>query len=239
MKMITCRDFERLFQKYLAGETTPDEAALLDGHATSCVSCRRLLDECRRVEEAVADSLRTRTSHCDARSAVLAELSRAGSAIEPLSVFTRLRRPAAFAAAALVAVSAAFFLGASYSTGGRVFTSAARAPWTVGDLDGTVLLKHPGASAWTEVKADGVFRVGDEILALPRSSISLKLPDNATLRLSGSGVLTVTKHNGGTTVALSHGTMRATFPQKHAPFEVSTPTGLVRALGTDFEVTVK
>jgi ferric-dicitrate binding protein FerR (iron transport regulator) len=101
------------------------------------------------------------------------------------------------------------------------------------------LQKHRGAQVWEEVTTQKKLYLGDELQALPGSAVVLRLRGNSVLRLEAAGRLRVTEYNGEAEFGLTHGTLRATLASPHPPFAVSTPQGLIRALGTDFEVSVE
>jgi len=236
--MISCAEFAALCKRYLAGETTPDESSLLDGHAKSCGVCRALLDECRRVEKSVPEAFRTKTSPSDAAAATLARLSDGRHVIQRPGMFARLLRPALAAAALVLACAVGFLVGESRGRGARDRETGAPIPWTVAKLEGTVLVRRPLGSAWLEMTPDNSFHVGDEILTLPGSDLTLALEDKASLRIVSNSVVALVEHNGGATVALSRGTVIANFPAGQRPFQVATPSGVIQAHGSNVEVTV-
>jgi ferric-dicitrate binding protein FerR (iron transport regulator) len=105
--------------------------------------------------------------------------------------------------------------------------------------DGPALVKHEGASTWEEIQEDcPKLFVGDTLLCMHGSLLTLGLPDKSTIVLAGNSRLTLAHENGGMELALAYGCVTADLTSPHPPFVIDTPQGRIHALGTTFTVTV-
>jgi ferric-dicitrate binding protein FerR (iron transport regulator) len=144
--------------------------------------------------------------------------------------------------AAIGALAAALVSG--YAVHGSRFSGnllAQRTPAAVEIVrqDGPALVKHEGASTWEEIQEDcPKLFVGDTLLSMHGSSLTLGLPDKSTIVLAGNSRLTLAHENGGMELALAYGRVTADLTSPHPPFVIDTPQGRIRALGTTFTVTV-
>jgi len=114
----------------------------------------------------------------------------------------------------------------------------AEVPIRVGDIQGTVLVRHEGSNVWQTLETGSHVHIGDTFHSAVKSACVLKLGATSTLGLSQNSMLVLESYNGGTQFHLEHGKLDAVLESPHPPFFISTPHGRVEALGTEFTVTV-
>jgi len=213
-------------------------------HVKACESCRHELGDLEWIETAVKEALQIKTSAADGAARVLARIGEPLTTIEArTSAIRRGWRRSAAAAAVLAAfvagISAGLMFGKSVREARHGNTDAAQVTLGVAQVDGVVLRREKGASNWSELQRDAPLHRGDEIMTAGKSALVLQGPDGATVRLEGGTSLALTSWDGEAELELTYGRMRATLSGPHPPFTVSTPQGRIRALGTDFTVTVE
>jgi hypothetical protein len=235
---MNCEECLKMMDAYEVGDLDDSGIREIEAHAESCPSCKAAIDARRKTEMAVRDAFKASTSPAAARDKVLARLSDAPYAT---AVSPRLRAkwwPVPVAAAAALVIG--IFVGAAVSrSGGLKEPDAAPAAMTIAKIDGVVLRKHKDAPAWTQITPQAKLYVGDEMQTLAGSTLVLALKDNSTMSLNAGTNLLVKEYNGASEFVLSSGSLRATLTSPHPPFAIRTPQGLIRALGTDFAVTVE
>lgn len=126
---MTCEEAMPLLSAYLDGETTPEERAAIAAHLADCASCRAILEEYRKIDEAIA-SLEA-TPPASLRERVMREIQKRPS--------HRRRTWAAVVAAAAV-------LAVAIAVGGLPGLEQGRAAVT-GPAAARALSEEPEASA--------------------------------------------------------------------------------------------
>jgi len=147
------------------------------------------------------------------------------------------------AAAIAISLTAGLFLGSGWSrmtaTPRLEKPSGDPVPIQVARLKGTVLVKRGLNAAWNELTSASPLYVGDVFQSSPKSEMTLSFKDGSTLVLSANSRLALDHYNGGVRLNLSAGGMKASLNSPHPPFIVSTPSGELEALGTEFTVSVE
>ncbi len=238
--MKNCDEFKDLIEKYLDGMMTDDELNKLQQHTQNCSSCRAEFNRSTFVEEAVRQSFVSHTSAEEAGASLAARLSAKPSSSPPahrtVVSFTGMRA----AVAAGILLAAGMFLGFALDRSSEPSIASLRPEVSIniGDIEGTVLVRHEGSEIWQTLKANSKVRLGDTFHAATKSACVLKLNDQSTLGLKQNSMLILEMYNGETQFRLEHGELDAALESPHPPFYISTPHGRVEALGTEFTVTV-
>jgi ferric-dicitrate binding protein FerR (iron transport regulator) len=241
--MLDCKECLRIIDSHLAGLASAEDMTAAKAHAAACPSCRRALDDSTRIADAVAEAFRTSISPGAARDAVLAAVAAVEREATPPRP-ARADRPRGLSWAAGIA---ALFLGLAGGVllgrlADRPGARPARGPHvalTISTIDGTVLRRHAGAQTWIALATDSHLFLGDELHTLPESNLVLSFEDGSSIRLEESSRFSLVALNWRRELRVDAGTLSANLVSPHPPFEVRTPQGLIRALGTDFAVTVR
>ncbi len=145
---------------------------------------------------------------------------------------------AAIAAGILLAIG--LLLGFTIGRAGKSarIPLTAQVPISIGNIEGTVLVRHEGSDVWQMLDADSNIYLGDTFHSTAMSACVLKLDEESTLELNQNSMLVLKLYNGETQFFLEHGECTASLQSPHGPFFISTPHGRVEALGTEFTVTV-
>ena len=237
--MMDCQTWRDLLELYLDGALSSDQLAELRAHADGCASCRREYDRANLMQSVVEDALLPRTPPEKAAAALLEKLP--STPQPPVSMAWRSWTRRAVAAGLLVAVG----LGFGLALGNKDFlqpttgTRRTEVPFAVTRLTGTVLVKHAGATTWSEVEPGSPVYLGDTFHSTPKSGLTLTLDTDSTIVLEQNSMLALTLYNGETQFYIEHGRCTATLENEHPPFFITTPHGRVEALGTEFTVTVE
>ena len=238
--MRTCEEYKNLIEKYLDGIITDVEWSELQKHTEACPSCRAEFERSIFMEDAVRQAFSSHTPAEDAGASLVVKLSnnpdRMPSTHRTVVLFTGMRA----AVAAGILLAAGMFLGFALDKGGEPSAAPLRAEVSihVGDIEGTVMVRHEGSDGWQTLKANSKVRLGDTFHSAAKSACVLKLDDQSTLGLNQNSMLILESYNGETQFRLEHGELDAALESPHPPFYISTPHGRVEALGTEFTVTV-
>jgi len=235
---MNCARYQAMIEAYESGELESSQLELLIAHAESCPSCRAAFDACRKTETLVRSAFRTTTSPAAAREMVLARIEDVSPAVAPAARIhaKRWHVPVAAAAALLIGV----MIGAAVTRWATAARPAGQpVALSIAKLNGTVLQKHKGSSTWAELTPDARLYVGDDLQTLSGATLALALQNKSTMRLEGGTNLLVKEYNGEAEFVLGSGSLRATLTSPHPSFVIRTPQGLIRALGTDFAVSVQ
>lgn len=238
--MTNCDMAKNLIEKVLERIISEAELAELRSHAETCEACREEFHRCSLVEEVVKDAFICQTAAEQARTQVLAKLT-----VQPRPQVSAVRLPwMRFAAAASVILGIGLLLG--FVAGQMRLTEPppkpplVQVPMQVGDLEGTVLVKHESSDVWQPLQSGAPVYLGDMFHSTPRSGFVLELEDNkSTIEVNQNSMLALTSYNGETQFFLEQGECTASLQSPHDPFFIRTPHGRVEALGTEFTVTVE
>jgi ferric-dicitrate binding protein FerR (iron transport regulator) len=237
--MMNCEEYKNRIEKYLDGMITGDEWSELQKHMEACPSCRAEFDRCVFIEKAITQAFASSTSAEQAGTSLVARLP-AEPDRKPLA-----RRPVLFAGkrAAIAAgflLAAGLLLGFALGRGGESATVPLRAEVSigVGNIEGTVLVRHEGSDVWQTLNAGSKVHLGDTFHSAAKSACILELNNKSTLGLNQNSILVLETYNGQTQFRLEHGELDAVLESPHPPFFIRTPHGRVEALGTEFTVTV-
>jgi len=237
--MTDCTKYKNFIEKYLDGIILEAELAELKAHAETCPPCRQELDRCAFMQNAVKQALQPSVPAEQAGTRLLEKLP-----VEP----HRFARPVLLAGrraaiAAGILFAAGMFIGLALDRAGGLRSAmspvTAQVPIHVGEVQGTVLVRHEGSDFWSTLEGESKIYLGDTFHAAANSGCVLKLDGKSTLELSQNSMLVLKSYNGETQLYLDHGQLSAALESPHPPFFVSTPHGRVEALGTEFTVTVE
>lgn len=235
---MSCEKYNNLIEKYLDGEITESELSGLRTHTETCQSCRDQLNRCYLLQDVVKDALSSRTPADEAAASVVAGLS-ADTHLRTRPYFVGARA----AIAAGIVLAAGLLLGYIFGRGGIGETPttslSAQVPISVGELEGTVLVKHEGSEVWQALETGSAVHLGDTFHPAANSVCRLEFEDKSKLELYQNSMLVLKSYDGETRFYLEHGKLDAVLESPHPPFFISTPHGRVEALGTEFTVTVE
>jgi ferric-dicitrate binding protein FerR (iron transport regulator) len=237
--MTDCTKYKNLIEKYLDGIIPDGELAELKAHTQTCPPCREEFDRCVLMQGAVKQAFSSGVSAEQAGARLLEKLP-----AQP----ARFARPvwlaggrAAIAAGVVLAAGLllGFALGRAGSRGQVASPATAQVPIGIGQISGTVLVRHENSPLWSALEAGSKIYLGDTFHAAAGSGCTLKLADQSTLELNQNSMLVLKSYNGQTQFYLERGELTAALESPHPPFFVSTPHGRVEALGTEFTVKVE
>ncbi|HLB74072.1 MAG TPA: FecR domain-containing protein [Sedimentisphaerales bacterium] len=241
--MITCEQCRELIEQYIEGVISDTQLDELKAHAETCDACREGFERFNLMQNAIREAFSSETSAAEARETLLGRISeqavrhvREIGAGQSRVGWGRI----AVAASILLVVGLAigFAVGRADSSK-RGVALAAEVPIQVGNLEGTVLVRHAGMDVWDILKPGSVIRLGDKFHSTARSGFALELDDKSTIELNQNSMLVLKSYNGETQFFLEHGECTASLESPHGPFFIDTPNGRVEALGTEFTVTVE
>jgi len=239
---MNCNDSRVLLGKCLDGVLDRAEQAALEAHVKECPACRRQYEEIGSVENLLKTAMAPSMTASDAARSITTVLADRSPATGRSTTWVLLRLwpvSAAAAIALVVGLSIGYGLSRTTTSGRPEAPSGPVVPLQVADLRGTVLVKSPADNAWNELDRSSSFHVGDVLQASPKSELTLSMKDGSTLVLSANSRLSLEHYNGGIRLNLSAGGMRASLNSPHPPFIVTTPSGQLEALGTEFTVSVE
>lgn len=239
---MNCDDSRILLAKCLNGDLSPSERAALEAHVEACPVCRKQYEELGSIQDLLRTAMAPATPASNAARSVMAALANRPPSLGRSAAWAPLRLwPVSAAAAVALVVGLSVGYGLSRTTtSGRIETPSGPAvPLQVASIQGTVLLKGASGNAWNELTRSSAFHVGDVLQASPKSEVTLSMKDGSTLVLAANSRLSLEHYNGGIRLNLSPGAMRASLNSPHPPFIVSTPSGQLEALGTEFTVSVE
>ncbi len=240
--MISCQRAKDLIESVVDGTIDSDQLDVLKTHTETCAACRAELARCHLVEEVVKDAFVSQTGAEQAGERIAERI-----AAQPQAPVRTVRYGAGWAR---MAVAAAVVLAAGLLIGfvaGRIHPGKSagapplvQVPMQVGDLEGTVLVKHDNSDVWEPLQSGAAVYLGDMFHSTPRSGFVLELEDNeSTIEVNQNSMLALTSYNGETQFSLEQGECTASLESPHGPFFINTPHGQVEALGTEFTVTVE
>jgi ferric-dicitrate binding protein FerR (iron transport regulator) len=243
---MTCDECRILLDRCLEGSLHAGDRAALLAHAEECSACREQYEQIGRMQTQLHAAFTPRSPATDAATAVLGKLG-THTAPSPrptaMGVFWSLRRGLGMAAVFALAIMGGFFLGTGWSratvTARIEKPSGSPVPIQVVGLKGTVLVERSANAAWSEMTSASPLYVGDVFQASPKSEMTLAFKDGSTMVLSANSRLSLEHYNGGTRLNLGAGQLKASLNSPHPPFIVSTPSGQLEALGTEFTVSVE
>ena len=249
---MNCEESAILIEQYLDGTIGDSQLAELKSHTEACRACREQFERCVLMEKTIKQAFSSQTTAEQAGASLVAKLS--------AETNTRGRGTAggiAWLAGKQAAVAASIVLALGLLAGfvaGRVSTArptgvppANQVPVRVGNIEGTVLVRHEGSESWQNLKAGSNVYLGDTFHSAAKSLCVLKLGDESTIGLNQNSMLVLKSYTrpdpgrrgGETQFFLEHGECTASLESPHGPFFIDTPHGRVEALGTEFTVTVE
>ena len=241
--MMTCGKYKILIEKLIDGTISERQLAELKTHITECESCRDQFDSCLMLQKSIKQAFSTPMAAEQAGASVAAKLAEQSNyRPQPATFITTfsIGRQAAVAAAIILAVG--LFLGFILGRAGTGKPAAppltAQVPISIGDLEGTVLVRHEGSDVWQTLQPGSDIYLGDTFHSTAGSAFALKLDDKSTLELNQNSMLILKMYNGETQFFLEHGECTASLQSPHGPFFISTPNGRMEAVGTEFTVKV-
>lgn len=246
--MKNCEEFKNLIEKHLDGIITNDELNELQEHTEVCSSCCTEFERSIFMEDAVKQAFSSQTSAEQAGASLVARLpaepDRKPLAHRPVVLFSGMRA----AVAACILLTAGMLLGFALDKSDEPAAAPLRAEVSinVGDIEGTVLVRHEGSDVWQTLKADSKVRLGDTFHSAAKSACRLEFEDKSTLELYQNSMLVLEtytcpepgRRKSQTQFFLERGECTASLESSHGPFFISTPHGRVEALGTEFTVAV-
>ena len=237
--MTDCTKYKNLIEKYLDGIISDGELAELRAHIQTCPPCREEFNRCVLMQKAIGHSFSSATTTEQARVSLLEKLP--AESVRMVGTARLSGRRAAIAAGMVLAAGllAGFGLGRAGVHGQAVSPVTAQVPIRVGQIEGTVLVRHEDSPLWSALDAGSKIYLSDTFYAAAGSGCTLKLADQSTLELNQNSMLVLKSYNGQTQFYLERGELTAALESPHPPFFVSTPHGRVEALGTEFTVKVE
>jgi ferric-dicitrate binding protein FerR (iron transport regulator) len=237
--MSDCQVYRDLIDRYLDGTLSDTGLAELKAHTHDCQTCRDEFDRAVLLMEAIEQSFSADTPAEQARASVLAKLSR-WSQPQVGRVWTIWARTAVAAGVLLgVGLLSGFVLGRANPVTPAPSPPLTRVPIQIGELEGTVLVRHQGRDVWRLLEVGSNVYLGDTFHSAAKSGFLLQLDDKSRIGVGQNSMLALTLYNGETQFFLEHGECTASLESHHGPFFICTPHGRVEALGTEFTVTVE
>jgi hypothetical protein len=237
---MNCTECKNLIEKYLEGAIEASELEALKGHARDCPECRAEFESVGNVEILLKDALAGGIVAEQGRNNVLSEIMSGNVKMDKTS-FGPASPIAKWASiAAMIALVVGILIGFALSEAADTIRySANKVPMEIGDLEGTVLVKHRDSKVWEQLQPQGGVYQGDVFHSAAKSGFVLTFEDGSTMKLSPNSTLSLKLYNGGTEFYLEHGVLAAALNSPHPSFVVGTPHGRVEALGTEFTVSVE
>jgi ferric-dicitrate binding protein FerR (iron transport regulator) len=241
--MINCEKYKKIIEDFIDRTISEEQLAELKNHTETCESCREEFKRCVLLQDVLKHSLSSRTTAGQASTSVLSKLStKSNPRLQPTLHGTTLsvRRQAAVAAAIILAVGLflGFALGRARTDKPMLTPLTAKVPINIGNIEGTILVRHKDSDIWQTLQAGSNVYLGDTFHSTAKSVCILKLDEKSTLELNQNSMLVLKSCNGQTQFFLEHGECTASLESPHGPFFISTPNGRVEALGTEFTITV-
>jgi predicted anti-sigma-YlaC factor YlaD len=237
--MNECQRYEALIERYLDGTLADSQLAELEAHTQGCESCRLEFERCVLLGETIRESFAPGLAAERARVSVVTKLAAQPQRHcgPPWALWGR----AAIAACVLLAVGclAGFVLGTAGAAKEPQRPPLTQVPLQVGELHGTVLVRHQGYDVWQALETGSDVCLGDTFHSTAKSGFVLQLAEDSTIQVDQNSMLALTSYNGQTQFFLEQGECTANLESPHGPFFISTPHGRVEALGTEFTVTVE
>lgn len=233
-----CTQMKTIFDTMIDGTMTTQQRKQLEEHIQTCTECRHeaqmqgmmetVLSECYTLGEPSDEITQSILNRISAVSPAPANDSRWA-----MGTFTKI------AAGFLLLIA----LGVGFSAGrwNSVAPSINVKPtaFRIQSVEGTILVRHPGATAWLLLTGDCAVYVGDEWVSAPNAKATFTLDAKSTLMLSENSMLVLKTAGETTEWYLATGCLDAALESPHGPFFVTTPHGRAEALGTEFTVHVQ
>ena len=240
---MNCEKYKNIILKLVDGTISDEQLAELKTHTVKCESCRAQFDSCLMLQKSIKQAFSTPMAAEQAGASVVAKLpAKSNHRLQSAPFITTLSigRQAAVAAAIILAVGLflGFVLGRAGTGKPASAPLTAQVPISIGDLEGTVLVRHKDSDIWQTLQADSNIYLGDTFHSTAGSAFALKLDDKSTLELNQNSMLILKLYNGETQFFLEHGECTASLESPHGPFFINTPHGRMEAVGTEFTVTV-
>lgn len=230
---MNCQEMNKRIEAYLEGSLDDGDRQELENHLETCPTCRQEFEDGRKLETVIREAF---TFSCEASLATEAVLSKTTTVTPRPAVRFEFGKIAA--GLLLLAGLAIGFYAGRQSAKEPAITAAATA-YRISELEGTVLVRHPNATAWRPLTAEAAIYTGDELLSLPGGRARLEVAADSFVELFENSMLVVEVTGDRTDLRLVRGRLDADLDSPHGPFFVTTPHGRAEALGTEFTVTVE
>ena len=241
--MNDCEKYKNLIEKYFDGIVTDSELTELRTHTKTCQHCREEFERCAVLQDAIRQAFLPQTAAEQAKASILTRLSAEPNRRPVFATFSAAwfaGRRAAIAAGIVLVVGLllGFALGRASTVEPSGVPLATEVPIRVGQIEGTVLVRHKSSDVWQVLETGTNIYLGDTFHSAAKSTCVLKLDDKSTLELNQNSMLVLKLHNGETQFFLENGECTASLESPHGPFFINTPSGRLEAVGTEFTVKV-
>jgi hypothetical protein len=235
---MSCKQVQPIFDAMIDGSVTEQQRKQLESHIQTCPECRQNFQTHCTMEMVVGECFTLPGPSDEMTHSILNRIAnqKPAAASAPrwaMGTFAKI-------AAGILLVAA---LGLGFVTGRypSVASSIDAVPtgYQVQSVEGTVLVRHPGATTWLPLATDSVMVVGDELVSAPKAKATFAVGDNSTITLSENSMLVLKTVGETTELYLASGCLDAALESPHGPFFVTTPHGRAEALGTEFTVHVQ
>jgi hypothetical protein len=232
--MNNCKKYQRIIKSYIEGELTEADKTQLEEHIKNCSACRKEYTKAQTLTLVVGESFQPETE--EAVDSVMASISQL-----PVQDKETRSTPVFWKIAAGFIIIAGLLLGFQAGRTSMQWKpdNLTSAPYTIGELAGTVLVKHTNSDIWQPLTADSTIYIGDQFLSTPKAYITFAVDEKSSIGLKENSMLTLDITVDETNLVLSHGMLDADLESPHGPFFVTTPHGRAEALGTKFTVKVE
>jgi hypothetical protein len=240
---MNCEKYKNIIEQLIDGTISDRQLAELKTHITECESCRDQFDRCLMLQKSIKQAFSTPMAAEQAGASVVAKLAaKSNYRLQSATFITTLSIGRQAAVAAVIILAVGLFLGFVLGRAGTgkptAAPLAAQVSISIGDLEGTVLVRHKGSDVWQTLQAGSNVYLDDTFHSTARSACVLKLDDKSKLELNQNSILILKLYNGETQFFLEHGECTASLESPHGPFFISTPNGRMEAVGTEFTVKV-
>jgi hypothetical protein len=235
--MTTFNHYPNLMDKYLDGTIEMAELGILKDHTRQCPECSRKLKEFDNMQIILSEALASPSMTAAQVKEKIRTMPAVGDTAKPLRFMIRW---AALAAGIMLTVGilAGFELAQITKQSGRE-VKGMLLPVRIGQIEGTVLVKHSGGMVWKELNSLSGIYLGDMFCSTAKSTLTLLPDEKSKIVLAASSTLVLEEYDGRTELRLAAGALSADLASPHGPFFVSTPQGRIEALGTVFTVSVE
>jgi len=245
--MMSCQSAKDLIESVVDGTIDSDQLDALKTHTETCAACRAEFERCTLVEEVVKDAFVSSMEAEQAGRRIAEQIaSRPQSPVRVVHFGAGWARLAVAATMVLAAGLLIGFVTGRTQRGEPVETvpletvSRVRVPMRVGEIQGTVLVRHEDSDSWLPVERNDDVYLGDTFHTTATSGLTLTLDDTNRVEIAQNSMLALESYDTKTTqFYLEHGQCTPVLNGPHGPFFIKTPHGLMQALGTEFTVTVE
>ncbi|MHC4519578.1 MAG: anti-sigma factor family protein, partial [Planctomycetota bacterium] len=204
--MTTCQTAKDLIDKVVDGTIDSSRLDTLKRHIETCAACRAEFERCQLLEEVITDAFTSETAPERARERIVEKIT-----LQPQAQVRPIRFGTAWvttAVAATVTLAAGLLVG--FAAGRRPVTkppepalpeplSLVQTPMQVGELEGTVLVKHEGSNSWNHLESGATVHLGDTFHSTARSGFVLQLAGKAsTIEVNQNSMLALTSYKPST-----------------------------------------